>query len=406
MVMTGGVLGNLSVWQVIAWIGMAASVWFSLTAVYSGWEFFRRRREEDAPSPDWMPPVTVLKPLKGLDPELFENLSTFCQQDYAGLQIVFGVADKQDPAVAVVRAVQRAYPGLDIDLVIDPRLHGTNDKVSNLINMYRAAKHDVLVLADEDIRVPRDYLRRVVAPLRDERIGLVTCMYRAVAARRNLPTRLWCLTINTTLTPQILVARQVETPTYAFGATMALRRATLEAVHGFEEVASMLADDYQLGNRIAAQGLRLWLSACVVDTILEVRSWRGLLHHQVRRARTNRSHRPLGYFGTILTQALPWAVVNVVAGGLGVWTLAISGLTLGIRLAAAVHVARRDFGVVVGVTDACLLGLTDLLLLVVWALGFFGNSVWWRGRRFRIRKSGEAELVSAVPLRTLLLRNR
>ena len=299
--MMGGVLDGLSVWQVIAWIGMAASVWFSLTAMYSGWDFFTRRRTEDEPSPDWTPAVTVLKPLKGLDPELAENLATFCQQEYAPLQIVFGVADARRSRRRRGARTAAAYPALDIELIIDPRLHGTNDKVSNLINMYRAAKHDVLVLADEDIRVPRGYLRRVVAPLRDERIGLVTCMYRARPARANLPTRLWCLTINTTLTPQILVARKVETPTYAFGATMALRRSTLEAVHGFEEIASMLADDYQLGNRIAARGLRLWLSECVVDTILEIGSWRGLLHHQLRRARTNRSHRPIGYFGTVIT---------------------------------------------------------------------------------------------------------
>jgi ceramide glucosyltransferase len=402
--MLGGVLDGLSVWQVVAWVGMAASAWFSLTAMYSAWEFFTRRRAEDEPSAEWMPAVTVLKPLKGLDPELVENLETFCQQDYAPLQIVFGVADAQDPAVAVVRSLQHAYPALDIELVIDPRLHGTNDKVSNLINMYRAAKHDVLVLADEDIRVQRGYLRRVVAPLRDAGIGLVTCLYRAVAARQNLPTRLWCLTINTTLTPQILVARKVETPTYAFGATIALRRSTLESVHGFEEIASMLADDYQLGNRIAARGLRLWLSDCVVDTILEIRTWRGLLHHQIRRARTNRSHRPVGYFGTVVTQVLPWLIINLAAGGISVVTLTTSALALGIRLMAAAHVARRDLGFSLQATDLCLVVFNDALQFFVWALGFVGSSVWWRGRRFRILKSGEAEIVHATPIRHLLSR--
>jgi ceramide glucosyltransferase len=249
-----------SILQVIAWIGMAVSSWFSLTCAYSGWEFFTRRQREDAPSPDWTPAVTIFKPLKGLDPQLYENLSTFCRQDYPRFQLVFGIADRQDPAVSVVRMLQRDYPTLDIDLIIDGRLYGTNHKVSNLINMYRSAKHDILVLSDGDIRVPRDYLRRVVAPLRDESIGLVTCMYRAVAVQSDLPTLLWCWTINATLTPQILGARKVEKPTYAFGATMALRRSTLEAIHGFEEIANMLADDYQLGNRIAARGLRLWLS--------------------------------------------------------------------------------------------------------------------------------------------------
>lgn len=381
---------DLSVWQVIAWIGMAASSWFSLTCAYSAWEFFTRRRREDAPSPDWTPAVTILKPLKGLDPQLYENLSTFCGQDYTRLQLVFGVADRQDPAVSVVRALQREHPTLDIDLIIDGRLYGTNDKVSNLINMYRSAKHDILVLSDGDIRVPRDYVRRVVAPLRDEHIGLVTCMYRAVAATSDLPTLLWCSTINATLTPQILGARKVEKPTYAFGATMALRRSTLQAIHGFEEIANMLADDYQLGNRIASQGLQLWLSECVVDTVLAVGSWRKLFQHQLRRARTNRSHRPISYFFTVVTQGVLWAIVNLLVGGFGVLALSAALLTIGVRLASVALVSRR-LRVPFRVADVLLVLLTDVLQISVWALGFLGNSVWWSGRRFRILKSGEMQ---------------
>jgi len=391
----GNVSVDLSVWQVIAWIGMAVSSWFSLTCAYSGWEFFTRRRREEAPSPEWVPAVTLLKPLKGLDPQLYDNLSTFCRQHYPRLQIIFGVADAQDPAVSVVRSLQREHPMLDIDLIIDGRLYGTNDKVSNLINMCRRAKYDILVLSDGDIRVPPDYLHRVVAPLRDDRIGLVTCMYRAVAAQSGLPTLLWCWTINALLTPQILGARKVEKPTYAFGATLALRRATLQAIHGFEEIANMLADDYQLGNRIAAQGLRLWLSECVVDTVLAVGSWRGLFHHLLRRARTNRSHRPVSYFFTVLTQGLLWAIVNVVAGGVGVFTLCASLLTIVIRCVTVAYVGR---GLRVGwrMSDTWLVLFTDLLQIPVWVGGFLGNSVWWSGRRFRILKSGEMEVRSAA----------
>ena len=381
---------DFSVWQVIAWVGLAVSSWFSLTCAYSGWEFFTRRRREDVPSPDWTPAVTILKPLKGLDPQLYENLYTFCRQQYPRFQIVFGVADRRDPAVALVRTLQREHPALDIDLIIDGRLYGTNDKVSNLINMYRSAKHDILVLSDGDIRVPPDYLRRVVAPLRDERIGLVTCMYRAVAAQNDLPTLLWCSTINATLTPQILGARKVEKPTYAFGATLALRRSTLQAIHGFEEIANMLADDYQLGNRIAAHGLQLWLSECVVDTVLAVGSWHRLFQHLLRRARTNRSHRPVGYFFTILTQATLWAVVNAVVGGLSAFALSVSVLAIGIRLASVVVVGYY-LRVPFRTADVGLTLLTDLLQIVVWVEGFLGNSVWWSGRRFRILKSGEME---------------
>lgn len=391
----GNVVFDLSLWQIVAWIGMAVSSWFSLTCAYSAWDFFSRRRREDAPSPDWTPAVTMLKPLKGLDPQLYENLSTFCRQDYPRFQIVFGVADPQDPAVAVVRRLQREHPALDIELIVDGRLYGTNDKVSNLINMYRRARHDLLVLSDGDIRVPRDYLRRVVAPLCDEQIGLVTCMYRAVATQRDLPTLLWCSTINALLTPQILGARKVEKPTYAFGATLALRRSTLEAIHGFEEIANMLADDYQLGNRIAAHGLQLWLSECVVDTLLALGSWRALFHHLLRRARTNRSHRPIGYFFTVLTQGLLWAIVNVVAGGFGIFALSASLLTIGIRLGTAAYVCRR-LGVHTGMAGVFLVLLTDLFQISVWFGGFLGNSVWWSGRRFRVLKSGEMQPLPAT----------
>jgi len=390
----GDVAADLSVWQIIAWIGMAVASWFSLTCAYSGWDFFTRRRHEDSSSSEWTPSVTVLKPLKGLDPELYDNLSTFCRQRYPHFQIILGVADRNDPAVAIVQKLQREHPALDIELIVDGRLYGTNDKVSNVINMYRRAKHDVLVLSDGDIRVPLDYLQRVVAPLRDARIGLVTCMYRAVAAQRDLPTLLWCSAINTTLTPQILGARKVEKPTYAFGATLALRRSTLEAIHGFEEIANMLADDYQLGNRIAAQGLQLWLSECVVDTVLAVGTWRSLVHHLLRRARTNRSHRPIGYFFTVLTQGLLWAVVNAVCGAFGVVALSASLLTIGIRL-ATVAVVSRYLKDTLGVAGIALVLVGDMLAVLVWIGGFLGNSVWWSGRRFRILKSGEMQ---ALPM--------
>ncbi len=388
---------EFSIWQVVVWAGMGISVWFSLTSIYGAWDFFTRRRPEDEPSEDWMPPVTILKPLKGLDPELYENLSTFCRQEYPEFQLVFGVADPDDPAVGVVRKLQREHPALDISLVIDGRMHGTNDKVSNLINMYREAKHDVLVLSDSDIRVPDGYLCRVVAPLRDRRIGLVTCLYRAVAAKHDLPTILWCLTINTTLTPQILVARQVEKPTYAFGATLALRRSTLEAAGGFLHLANMLADDYCLGNRIASQGFTLWLSDCVVTTVLEVGSWTGLLHHQVRRARTNRSVRPLSHFGTILTNGVLWATLHVIASGASVSTLLAALVNVGARLAAIRRVSGHYLGVRLSRSERLLALVMDLWLSVVWLLGFSGSSIWWKGRRFRILKSGEMQALPLTP---------
>ncbi len=390
----GALASHISVLELTVWFGLAMSAWFSAMCLYGAWDFFSRRRGGGEPVAGWTPPVSVLKPLKGLDPELLENLRTFCDQDYPRFQLVFGAADASDPAAAAVRRLQEQHPELDIALVVDGRLHGSNHKVSNLINMLPAARHDVLVLSDSDIRVPRDYLRRVVAPLQNPKIGLVTCLYRAVPAARNLPTALWCLTINTMLTPQILVARKVEKPTYAFGATLALRRETLEAVGGFQAVANMLADDYWLGNRIAARGWALELSRCVVETIVALDSWQSLFHHQLRRARTNRTQRRGGYFGTILTYSFLWAVLGLTTRNAWASTAALGVLAL--RLASAVIVARRYLGSAFRASDLPLAVLTDALLVAIWALGFFGSSVWWKGRRFRVLKSGEMVAIPAT----------
>src|SRR5262249_51218014 len=180
-------------------------------------------------------------------------LSTLCTQDYPAFQIVFGVADADDPAAAVVAELRRRYPAVDMHLVVDGRIYGTNHKISNLHNMYRAAKHDLLVIADSDIRVPPDYLRRLAAQLSEPGVGIVTCPYRAVTTR-GLPTLMESLFINTDFTPSVLVARLVEERRYAFGATIALRRSVLDEIGGFLPLANLLADDYYLGNRGADRG--------------------------------------------------------------------------------------------------------------------------------------------------------
>jgi ceramide glucosyltransferase len=375
---------------------MGTSVWFSVMLLYGAWAFFSRRRPEDEPREDWVPAVTILKPLKGLEPQLYENLSTFCQQAYPSFQIVFGVADANDPAVPVVRELQCRYPMVDMSLVIDGRTHGTNFKVSNLINMYPRAKHDILVLSDSDIRVPANYLRRVVAPLRDRQIGIVTNLYRAISAN-GLATALWSLAINTTYAPQILVARQVEKLTYAFGASLALRRRTLEAVGGFERLANVLADDYYLGQLVASQGLTLWLGDCVVETVTDVGSWRGLFDHQMRRARTNRSCRPRGYFGTILTNGVPWAILNLLLGGAALIPLCASLVTVGARLATTAAVSWRYLDTRLRMPALVLVLVTDLLLALVWALSFLGNTVCWSDRRFRILAADEMEVIGVSP---------
>ncbi len=259
------VLHDLTLIEALIIVGLGASTFLYLLGLYSAHEFFSRRKA--APAGGNLPPVTVLKPLKGVDVELHENLVSLCRQRYDRFQILLGVADPADPAVLLARRLQQEYPDVDIELVVDSRVYGTNYKVSNLHNMMQRAKHEVIVLADSDIRVGPDYLRRVVAPLSDPRVGLTTCLYRAVN-RGGLPTLVESLFIHTDFDALVMVARKVEKSTYAFGATIALRRQVLDEIGGFLPLANYLADDYQLGNRVAARGYELALSDEIVDTVI------------------------------------------------------------------------------------------------------------------------------------------
>jgi ceramide glucosyltransferase len=375
--------------QSLLTIGILSSLLFYLVSYAEARRFFRRRRVPHSGNGREMqlPGMTVLKPLKGLDGDLYRNLSTFCEQDYSEFQILCGVADADDPAVRVVRRLQATYPGADISLVIDSRVYGTNFKVSNLHNMYRAAKHDVIVIADSDVRVGRDYLRRLAAELQDPEVGLVTCLYRAVSTG-GLPTLVETLFINTDFVPLVMVARVVEKPSYAFGATMALRRATLDAVGGFLPLANYLADDYHLGHRLVKQGFRLVLSDLVVETVLAVGSWRHLFDHQLRWARTNRNCRAAGYFGSIVTHGTLWALLNLLYNHFSPVACVLAALVYAARAGTARAVCTRYLQAPITRAAVLLLPLKDLFVSVVWGLSFLGNRVRWGGNEFRVLKGG------------------
>ncbi len=382
--------------RILIWLGMLVSAWFYGASVWGARRFFRERREENEPRESWLPPATVLKPLKGLDRELYENLDSFCRQDYPRFQLVCAVADAKDPAATVVRRLQAEHPGMDIELVVDSRTYGTNYKVSNLINAYRRAKHDVLVIADSDIRVGPGYLRRIVAPLRGQSIGLVSCLYRAVPAG-DFWSLIEALFVNTDFCHQVLVARMVERPTYAFGASMALRRSTLEAVGGFPLLARMLADDYYLGHRIAERGWDLWLSDEMVETVLPRGSWKRAYRHQLRWARTFRSVRPGGYFGTVLTHGTWWGLANLLFAGWEPSAIVLTAVLWGLRVATAAWISWRFLGTRLRAAALAVLLVKDLFVSAIWLASFFGNTVWWSGRQFRILKWGEMELCGEEP---------
>jgi ceramide glucosyltransferase len=368
---------------------MVFSTCYYLASYFGARDFFGRARLSQLPRGDAsLPTVTVLKPLKGLEVDLYDNLASFCRQDYPTFQLVFGVADRRDPAIRVVRRLQAAHPDVAIDLVIDGRLYGTNYKVSNLHNMYRAARHEVMVIADSDIRVGSDYLRRVVEPLRDPRVGVVTCLYRAVSSG-GAPTLIERLFINTDFSPSVLVARLVETRRYAFGATIAVSRSVLSTIGGFLPLANYLADDYYLGHRVAERGYEVALSNVVVETVLAVGTWRRLLDHQLRWARTYRSSRPGGYLALVFTHGTLWATLNLLYNQGSAGAAVVTALVYGLRMCTAGVIANRYLQADLRLHEVLLVPVKDLFLSVVWALAFAGDTVHWSGNAFLVTKNGE-----------------
>ena len=374
-------------------LGLIASGIFYAVEIWSAYQFFRPR---PTAQPPFRPPITVLKPLKGVDFELYENLATFCRQIYPEFEIICGVADASDPAVEIVRRVQRDFPRVAVSLVVDSRVYGTNYKVSNLHNMYQHAKHDVIVLADSDIRVGPEYLAHVVEPLRNRQVGVSTCLYRAVTTG-GLPTLIESLFINTDFANLVMLARKVEKASYAFGATIAMRREVLEEIGGFLPIANLLADDYEIGYRAFQRGYVNELSTEVVDTVLSVGSWRRLYDHQLRWARTYRINRPGGYFGSILAHGTFWALLNVLYNGFSPASCVASGLLLALRYVAAGRMAWTHLQTDHGYAALALVAPKDLFVTAVWFAAFAGNTVVWSGHRFAVDRAGAMQDLTATP---------
>src|SRR5580704_18787276 len=301
----------LEIIQIVAVIGIVSSSLYYLLCLWSAAKFLRKRAAgEDEPGGGTrgLPPVSILKPLRGADPEIYESFRSHCLQDYPEYEIIFGVSDPNDPAIESVKALQQEFPDRRIQLLASPKILGANIKVSNLAQMLGEARYDNLIVNDSDIRVEPDYLRRVTAPLADPRVGMVTCLYRGVAGA-TLGSRLEALGISTDFCAGVLAARQLEGGMrFGLGSTLAFRRAELEKIGGFISFADYLADDYELGKRIASLGLKVELSEVVVETYLPSYRLREFFAHQLRWARGVRDARMGGYLGLIFTFGLLWAL--------------------------------------------------------------------------------------------------
>jgi ceramide glucosyltransferase len=339
--------------------------------------------------PAAQPAVSVLKPLYGAEPGLYENLRSFVDQDYPAFQIVFGVRSPSDEALRVVRQLIAERPASDIALVIDPRVVGSNLKVANLVNMLPSTKHDILVFADSDMHVGPDYLAGVTAPLHDPAIGLVTCLYRGLPASRTLAGGPWSLLgalhINFSFLPSALVGEALSTGGGCFGATIALRRAVLDRIGGLGVVQDELADDHRIGAAVREHGLATVLSPYIVDTSVAEKGLRGLWRHELRWARTVRLMAPIGFAASVVTHAVAIALIAAIVCGLSLtalWFLAMSCLLRWGSAAATARILRLP------TAGLWLLPLRDLLSFAVFIASFCGRNVSWRDHLFRIEPSG------------------
>jgi ceramide glucosyltransferase len=356
----------------------------TLVAVLT-WQF----RRASPPAAPQLPAVTVLKPLCGAEPGLYDDLRSFCLQNHPQFQIVFGVRDPADPALAVVEQLVAEFPLLPIDVVIDPRLHGSNLKISNLINMMARARHDVLAIADSDTRVGSDYLATVTRPLVDRNVGLVTCIYHGVPTHK-IWSRLGAMYSNEWYIPSVLLTWLFGYEGYVSGQTICMSRATLQAIGGLRAVTNHVADDYRLGELVRGLGLRVVFSPYVLSGKHHEPTLDSLTKHELRWMRTLRVLRPSSFSLLFLTFSLPLGILGRVltadeplfstAGLIAFHTAVIARLAL--HFWHRWRVDRPLFA------DLWLLPARDLLTCYVWCRSFLTSRVTWRGTEFEVGPDG------------------
>jgi ceramide glucosyltransferase len=380
--------------QTIAVLGTFSSIGYYLMCMLSAAKFLRERKTSTAGgSGETTPPVSILKPLKGTDREMYESLRSHCLQEYPEYEILFGVKDPNDPAAEMVNRLKAEFPERTIQLVVCPENLGANTKVSNLAQMLPGARCEFLIVNDSDIRVEPDYLRRVIAPLTDPKVGMVTCLYRGVPAR-TLGSRLESLGISTDFSAGVLVARQVERGIrFGLGSTLAFRRHDLETIGGFPAFVDYLADDYEIGRRIAAQGLEVKLSETVVETFVPAYSVREFLLHQLRWARSVRDSRPWGYMGLGLTFGLAWGLLTLASAHAAPWAWTLLDATLATRILVAIVVGELVLSDHHLLRLLWLIPFRDLIAALLWIASFTGHTVAWRGVAFRL-KDGKLARIS------------
>jgi ceramide glucosyltransferase len=362
---------------------------YYLLSFYCVLDYFRGLRRMPQATSSFTPPVSIIKPVRNLDREAYENFATFCSLDYPEYEVVFAVTDRDDPVIPVIQKLQKAFPLCSIRLLTAVANLGANNKVNNLCQLVQEAKHEHIVVSDSDVRVEADYLRNAVAPFSDPRVGVVTGLYRGISGR-GLASALDDLGMYTDSAPGALVARKLEGKMrFAFGWTMATTKKVVSEIGGFESMVNHHSDDFELGNRISELGYRVELMRKPVAMVLPDEGFGEFLKHELRWSIGLRNVRPVAYVSMLLTHGLPWTVfagaVAMAAGWNSIaiaYALAYLGLRLGVVWTTAVwglgdsQIGRKLF----------LVPLHDAISFLVWVGGFFSNKIVWRGSVYRVRK--------------------
>ncbi|MAH84990.1 MAG: hypothetical protein CBB68_11965 [Rhodospirillaceae bacterium TMED8] len=365
-------------------------------AIFGVWWFAQRLNKN--PKLIDRAPVTILKPICGSEPGLLENLRSFCEQDFAAYQVVFGVRDPNDPAIDIVYQLIGEYPAKDLSLVIDEHILGQNLKVSNLANMFRVARHDIILVSDSDMRVGPQYLAAVISAFDDDGVGAATCLYSG-SANKNIASRLGAMFINDWFLPSALIPMLFVELKYCFGATMAIRRDVLKSIGGFEALVDVLADDYMLGHKIFNKGRRIALVPYVVENIVVESGFKTLFDHETRWARTIRSVKPVGYFLSLVTETFSLSIIAglVFYANQGSAVYAVLPIVIALALRSILHYSvQTEFARESSMAALWLIPLRELFSLMVRIYSFFGQNVSWRGQKMTVRNNSRLENIINV----------
>jgi ceramide glucosyltransferase len=361
---------------------------YYLLSLYCTIEYFLALRRLPARDDSFAPPVSILKPVRGVDPGAYENFASYCRLDYSQYELVFAMADPHDAVIPVIEKLQKDFPDRSIRYVTDVARVGENNKVNSLCRLVKEARYDLLVMTDSDVRVQREYLREVVAPFDDKAVGAVTSFYRC-AGGGTLAADLDMLGMCMDSVPSALVARRLEGKVqFAFGWTMATTKERLAEIGGWEAMANHHSDDFELGNRIAGKGYRVELMREPVSMNFPKERFNEFLQHELRWAIGLRNVRPAGYAGMIFTHGLPWAILAAIVAVVSGWTdwaafYLVGYLVLRIGLAYAAGVwGLQDHNVA---SKLWLAPVRDAVSAAVWFAGFFTDKIRWRGLAYRVR---------------------